>query len=129
MVKKQTHGILVRSLDCLVGDLGLILRDPTKILNNPIHKWPMGGCHVVASHWSIIAMCQHTISPPVSYRLPCHLVSQTYGVPCGTSWCCHVRIVWMYSHATCHPSSGDTCHPLTLTFSFFAWFDLNFDRS
>jgi hypothetical protein len=93
MVKKQMNGILVRSLGCLVGDSSSILWAPTKILNNPVHKWLMGSFHVATSHWYIISMCQHTVSPPVPYIFLSHLLSQTYDVPHGTLGCCHISTI------------------------------------
>jgi hypothetical protein len=59
-------------------------------------------CHLSSVRWS---MCQHTC-PVQQLYLPPVCVIPYHVSPYG-------RATWhLYEHATCHPSSGDTCHLL-----------------
>jgi len=69
----------------------------------------MVGFHVAPSHWLILAMCWQMIGPPRLYDLPSQLPTHHAMSPIWLVWSC----------ATCHPCSGDMCHPLTFPFEFF----------
>jgi hypothetical protein len=74
---------------------------------------PTNGCHVAAHDW---AMWHHIIHPN-----RCHLSTNDWStclpscqLHTATSLPCHHATVSATSAcATCHPYSGDTCHPLT----------------
>jgi hypothetical protein len=92
MVKTHVCGTMVMDACVRLWEVvGSILWPPNKILNNLTHKWPMGGCHMATSHWSI------------SHGLHGVSMSALYG---------------LYGHATCHPCSGDTCHLDFFDFDF-----------
>jgi hypothetical protein len=54
----------------------------SQILININHHWPMGGCHVATSQWSISTTCQHTTGPLGLYELPHHLANLTCHIIC-----------------------------------------------
>jgi hypothetical protein len=90
---------------------------PVENINFYTNYEPTTGCHVAAHDWatwhlnnqSKSAKCQMLIRPPV-FHVPCQLSACAFAtsLPCQP---CHVSA--MSACATCHPYSGDMCHPLT----------------